>query len=98
MVTAKCKVKIMDVDHLPHRLQPGMVFTRGVAGTGGVELANELLKLIKLHNASNFAAVIIEPISVEQVSRIIRHPIVIHEVAPDGGAWNSVTYVSINGF
>ncbi|WP_457790744.1 aminotransferase class III-fold pyridoxal phosphate-dependent enzyme [Pseudomonas sp. PL-6] len=55
--------QFMDVDHLPHTLQPGMAFTRGMAETGGVELANELLKLIELHDASNIAAVIVEPMS-----------------------------------
>ncbi|MBN0394652.1 aminotransferase class III-fold pyridoxal phosphate-dependent enzyme, partial [Pseudomonas aeruginosa] len=55
--------QLMDVDHLPHNLQPGMAFTRGMAQTGGVELANELLKLIELHDASNIAAVIVEPMS-----------------------------------
>ncbi|MFI8743877.1 aspartate aminotransferase family protein [Pseudomonas sp. NPDC077186] len=55
--------QFMDVDHLPHTLQPGMAFTRGMAETGGVELANELLKLIELHDASNIAAVIVEPVS-----------------------------------
>lgn len=54
---------LMDVDHLPHTLQPGLAFTRGQAETGGVELANELLKLIELHDASNIAAVIVEPMS-----------------------------------
>lgn len=54
---------LMDADHLPHTLQPGMAFTRGMAQTGGVELANELLKLIELHDASNIAAVIVEPMS-----------------------------------
>lgn len=55
--------QFMDVDHLPHTLQAGMAFTRGMAQTGGVELANELLKLIELHDASNIAAVIVEPMS-----------------------------------
>lgn len=55
--------QLMDVDHLPHTLQPNMSFTQGCAETGGVELANELLKLIELHDASNIAAVIIEPVS-----------------------------------
>jgi beta-alanine--pyruvate transaminase len=55
--------QLMDADHLPHTLQPGMAFTRGMAQTGGVELANELLKLIELHDASNIAAVIVEPMS-----------------------------------
>ncbi len=55
--------QLMDVDHLPHTLQPGLAFTEGAAQTGGVELANELLKLIELHDASNIAAVIVEPMS-----------------------------------
>lgn len=55
--------QLMDVDHLPHTLQPDLSFTKGCAETGGVELANELLKLIELHDASNIAAVIIEPVS-----------------------------------
>lgn len=55
--------QMMDADHLPHTLQPGMAFTKGPAETGGVELANELLKLIELHDASNIAAVIVEPVS-----------------------------------
>ncbi|MCT8341710.1 aspartate aminotransferase family protein [Photorhabdus kleinii] len=55
--------QLMDVDHLPHTLQSGMAFTPGMAETGGVELANEMLKLIELHDASNIAAVIVEPVS-----------------------------------
>ncbi|BAP43136.1 beta alanine-pyruvate transaminase [Pseudomonas sp. StFLB209] len=55
--------QFMDVDHLPHTLQPHLAFTKGAAETGGVELANELLKLIELHDASNIAAVIVEPMS-----------------------------------
>lgn len=55
--------QMMDADHLPHTLQPGLAFTKGMAETGGVELANELLKLIELHDASNIAAVIVEPMS-----------------------------------
>ncbi|MFK3818356.1 aspartate aminotransferase family protein [Pseudomonas sp. NPDC089407] len=54
---------LMDVDHLPHTLQPDLAFTKGAAETGGVALANELLKLIELHDASNIAAVIVEPMS-----------------------------------
>jgi beta-alanine--pyruvate transaminase len=50
--------QFMDVDHLPHTLQSGMAFTQGMAETGGVELANEMLKLIELHDASNIAALI----------------------------------------
>lgn len=55
--------QLMDVDHLPHTLQPNLTFTKGWAETGGVEFANEMLKLIELHDASNIAAVIVEPIS-----------------------------------
>lgn len=55
--------QLMDVDHLPHTLQPNLTFTKGCPETGGVELANEMLKLIELHDASNIAAVIVEPIS-----------------------------------
>ncbi|MEQ1963631.1 aspartate aminotransferase family protein [Xenorhabdus khoisanae] len=55
--------QFMDVDHLPHTLQPNMAFTKGMPSTGGPELADELLKLIELHDASNIAAVIVEPLS-----------------------------------
>ncbi|MER2370712.1 aspartate aminotransferase family protein [Photorhabdus laumondii] len=55
--------QLMDVDHLPHTLQTDMEFTPGMAETGGAELANEMLKLIELHDASNIAAVIVEPVS-----------------------------------
>lgn len=55
--------QLLDVDHLPHTLQANCAFTKGQAETGGIELANELLKLIELHDASNIAAVIVEPMS-----------------------------------
>ncbi|EYU14399.1 MULTISPECIES: aspartate aminotransferase family protein [Photorhabdus] len=55
--------QLMDVDHLSHTLQANMAFTPGMAKTGGVELANEMLKLIELHDASNIAAVIVEPVA-----------------------------------
>jgi len=55
--------QFMDVDHLPHTLQVDQAFTQGMAETGGVELANEMLKLIELHDASNIAALIVEPLS-----------------------------------
>ncbi|AOM40047.1 aspartate aminotransferase family protein [Xenorhabdus hominickii] len=54
--------QLMDVDHLSHTLQPNMAFTKGIPLTGGRELADELLKLIELHDASNIAAVIVEPV------------------------------------
>ncbi len=53
----------MDVDHLAHTLQPGLAFGRGEPETGGIALADELLKLIELHDASNIAAVIVEPVA-----------------------------------
>jgi beta-alanine--pyruvate transaminase len=49
-------------DHLPHTQQQKAPFTRGMAETGA-ELADELLNLIALHDASNIAAVIVEPFS-----------------------------------
>ncbi|WP_425641643.1 aspartate aminotransferase family protein [Marinomonas gallaica] len=55
--------QLLDADHLPHTLQPELAFTKGMAETGGVALANEFLKLIELHDASNIAAVIVEPMS-----------------------------------
>lgn len=55
--------QFLDVDHLPHTLQSALPFTRGQAETGGVALADEMLKLIELHDASNIAAVIVEPLS-----------------------------------
>ena len=38
--------QLMDVDHLPHTLQAHLSFSKGCAETGGVELADEMLKLI----------------------------------------------------
>jgi len=55
--------QLVDADHIPHTLQPELAFTKGCAETGGVELANEFLKLIELHDASNIAAIIVEPMS-----------------------------------
>ncbi|MFG6665732.1 aspartate aminotransferase family protein [Halomonas sp. HNIBRBA4712] len=54
--------QLMDVTHLPHTLQVGYAFTRGQAETGA-ELADALLDQIALHDASNIAAVIVEPMS-----------------------------------
>ena len=54
----------IEADHLPHtQLALGNkahAFTRGQP-TEGAHLADELLKLIALHDASNIAAVIVEP-------------------------------------
>ena len=49
-------------DHLPHTQQRKEPFTRGMSETGA-ELADDLLNLIALHDASNIAAVIVEPFS-----------------------------------
>ena len=57
-------------DHLPHTQPPAGSFYRGLPpaqaqanGYAGVGLAEDLLKLIALHDASNIAAVIVEPMS-----------------------------------
>jgi beta-alanine--pyruvate transaminase len=52
----------VEADHLPHTLLPQNAFSRGVP-EHGAELADELLDLIALHDASNIAAVIVEPFS-----------------------------------
>ncbi len=54
----------IEADHLPHTQlalhDKAHAFTRGMPAQGA-ELADELLKLITLHDASNIAAVIVEP-------------------------------------
>ena len=52
----------VDADHLPHTLRKENAFTRGMPETGA-ELADEMLELIALHDASNIAAVIVEPLA-----------------------------------
>ncbi|ASM77484.1 Beta-alanine--pyruvate transaminase omega amino acid--pyruvate aminotransferase [Vitreoscilla filiformis] len=52
----------LHADHLPHTLLPGNEFSHGQPATGA-HLADELLELINLHDASNIAAVIVEPFS-----------------------------------
>ena len=47
-------------DHLQHTLLPGNAFSRGMPELGA-HLADELQELIALHDASNIAAVIVEP-------------------------------------
>ena len=49
-------------DHLAHTQLASNAFTRGMPGKGA-ELADDLLRLITLHDASNIAAVIVEPFS-----------------------------------
>ncbi|MEW6694788.1 MAG: aspartate aminotransferase family protein [Pseudomonadota bacterium] len=59
----------LEADHLPHTQPPAGAFFRGQppADGGGVypgaALADELLRLIELHDASTIAAVIVEPFS-----------------------------------
>ncbi|MFZ3126551.1 MAG: aminotransferase class III-fold pyridoxal phosphate-dependent enzyme, partial [Rhodoferax sp.] len=50
----------IEADHLPHTQPAAGAFHKGMPPTGA-ELADELLKLIALHDASNIAAVIVEP-------------------------------------
>ena len=52
----------IETDHLPHTMLEKNAFSRGLP-TQGAELADELLRLINLHDASNIAAVIVEPFS-----------------------------------
>lgn len=52
------------VDHMPHTLNIAKnAFTKGIPADGGVEIANELERIITLHDASNIAAVIVEPVA-----------------------------------
>ena len=51
------------VDHLPHTHgQPGNVFAKGQP-EHGAHLADELERIVALHDASNIAAVIVEPVA-----------------------------------
>lgn len=53
---------LADADHLPSTLRAEDAFTRGQP-QGGEELADHLEDLVALHDASNIAAVIVEPMS-----------------------------------
>lgn len=50
-------------DHLPHTQPPAGTFAKGQPADGGRALADRLLDIINLHDASNIAAVIVEPFS-----------------------------------
>ncbi|MBI2726230.1 MAG: aspartate aminotransferase family protein [Polaromonas sp.] len=52
----------IEADHLPHTQQAGAAFSKGMPQTGG-DLADRLLDMIALHDASTIAAVIVEPFS-----------------------------------
>ncbi len=59
-INRKLYGQAVDADHLPHTLLPENAFTRGMP-EHGAERADDLLELIALHDASNIAAVIVEP-------------------------------------
>ncbi|WP_374431098.1 aspartate aminotransferase family protein [Ideonella dechloratans] len=52
----------LQCDHIPHTQLARNAFSRGMP-ENGAELANELLDVIALHDASNIAALIVEPFS-----------------------------------
>ncbi len=52
----------VDADHLPHTVLPQNKFIKGMPEEGA-HLADELLEQIALHDASNIAAVIVEPMA-----------------------------------
>ena len=52
----------IESDHLAHTMLPENAFSRGMPEKGA-NLADELLSMIALHDASNIAAVIVEPMA-----------------------------------
>ncbi|WP_237057296.1 aspartate aminotransferase family protein [Microbulbifer sediminum] len=52
----------VDADHLAHTVLPENRFSKGMPDEGA-HLADELLELVALHDASNIAAVIVEPMA-----------------------------------
>lgn len=53
----------IEADHIPHTQPPLGSFHKGMPDTDGRALADKLLDVIHLHDASNIAAVIVEPFS-----------------------------------
>ena len=53
----------VEADHIPHTQPPVGSFFKGMPDTDGRALADKLLDVIALHDASNIAAVIVEPFS-----------------------------------
>ena len=52
------------VDHIRHTHDPARnLMTRGLPAHGGVEFADDLERLVALHDASTIAAVIVEPVA-----------------------------------
>ncbi|WP_116472535.1 aspartate aminotransferase family protein [Zobellella maritima] len=54
--------QLLDADHLPHTLLPENAFSKGQPAQGA-SLADHLQQLVELHDASNIAAVIVEPMA-----------------------------------
>lgn len=52
----------LEADHLPHTMIKENAFSQGMP-ENGAHLADELLELVALHDASNIAAVIVEPMA-----------------------------------
>jgi beta-alanine--pyruvate transaminase len=52
----------LDADHIQHTQVERHLFERGLP-PGGADLADDLLRLIALHDASNIAALIVEPLA-----------------------------------
>ena len=52
----------LESDHLAHTMLPENAFSKGMPEKGAY-LADELLAMIALHDASNIAAVIVEPMA-----------------------------------
>lgn len=63
-LNSKMYGSLVEADHLlRHTLLAEFTFSRGIPGQG-IELAEELEEIIALHDASNVAAVTLEPVSV----------------------------------
>jgi beta-alanine--pyruvate transaminase len=56
-------ILLQGVDHLRHTHLPENAFSRGEPQAGGIGLADELERIVALHDASNIAAVIVDPVS-----------------------------------
>ena len=55
--------QLLRTDHLSHTCLPQNAFSRGEPEEGGEALANELVRIVQLHDASTVAAVIVEPVA-----------------------------------
>jgi beta-alanine--pyruvate transaminase len=59
--TRKVFGQAVEAYHLPHTMLAANAFSKGMPKDGGTQLADRLLDLIAMHDASNIAAVIVEP-------------------------------------